>query len=476
MSRRFFLVILLVCAAIGFYHGISHAAITPLTEIKDIRYFASKEYVRIVIDLVSFTKLKKGELKDSKKIYFDLEHASALSFIKKTIDVDNSLVRKIRVGQFDKDTVRVVMDLDNYEDYRIFTLANPDRVVVDIYGVRDIPPATENTEKVEKIENTETIKPEKVETTEKVEKAEPFEKENPYKPIDAAAKAKDSTELTKEPDITAKATVRPLEHPKESGIEGSHKAKEKGVQQGEALIGRKIIVIDPGHGGHDPGAMSKSGLKEKDVVLDISLQLARILREKYYFEVYMTRSEDKFISLDERTAIANAKRADMFVSVHANANNSPSLKGIETYFLNFSNSDEALRVAARENAISIKQMKEVQSDLSLILASLARESKRDESLRLAHYVQKSMIAKLGKTYRGITDHGVKQALFYVLVGASMPSALVEVSYITNHTEERLLTTEAYKEHIAEAIAAGINKYVSSLPDSNQYARAAVHKK
>ncbi|MBF0516539.1 MAG: N-acetylmuramoyl-L-alanine amidase [Nitrospirae bacterium] len=512
MLRRFLALIIMLCFALGCYYGISAASSPAITQIKDVRYFASKDYVRVVIDLLSLTKFKKGELKDSKKIYFDIEHASVQNFTKRQVDVDNSIVKRIRVGQFDKETVRVVVDLDNFEDYKIFTLVNPDRLVVDIYGARD------NSTVVEK----QVDKP----ADKAINEKEIFDKPAADAPpvVMEAAKAKEPElihEPVKEPpvkesDITkpeaAKETFKLIEKPKEPAPEKytekipeklqeklpekspqiiaepektpeavkpgdtKHKAKEKDTRQAEALIAKKTIVIDPGHGGHDPGAMSKSGLKEKDVVLDISLQLARILREKYYFDVHMTRSDDTFISLDERTAIANGKRADLFVSIHANANNSSSLNGIETYFLNFSNSDEAMRVAARENAISMKQMKEVQSDLGLILASLARESKRDESLHLSHYIQKSLISKVGKRHRGVTDHGVKQALFYVLVGASMPAALVEVSYITNPTEEKLLNTDEYKELLAQSIAAGINKYVTSLPDSIQYAKAAAHKK
>lgn len=496
MLRRFLLIALFVSAAIGSYYGMSRASTTPITQIKDIRYFASKDYVRVVIDLVSLTKFKKGELKDSKKIYFDIEHASVLNFMKRQVDVDNSIVKRIRVGQFDKETVRVVVDLDNYEDYKIFTLINPDRLVVDIYGVREAAPAEK--EGIDKPADAPAATmeagaakepPAAAVTKEAAITKEPIVKEPEIIPeiIKEAAKPaerpkdlvkapepeKTQEKITPETDRAAEKAHEALKPPIETG---RHKAKEKTARQNEPMITRKTIVIDPGHGGHDPGAMSKNGLKEKDVVLDVSLQLARILREKYYFDVHMTRSDDQFISLDERTAIANGKRADLFVSVHANANNSPSIKGIETYFLNFSNSDEAMRVAARENAISMNQMKEVQSDLGLILASLARESKRDESLHLAHYIQKSLISKAAKKQRGVTDHGVKQALFYVLVGASMPAALVEISYITNPAEERLLSTDEYKELLAGAIANGINRYICSLPDSPQYAKAAAHKK
>ncbi|MBF0320059.1 MAG: N-acetylmuramoyl-L-alanine amidase [Nitrospirae bacterium] len=473
MHRRAFLIVVLAAFALGTFAATSPASI-KWTEIKDIRYFASKEYVRVVVDLASFTNFKQGEIKDYKKIYFDLSHASARSFTKRTIDVDNSILRRIRVGQFTPDIVRVVLDLDNFEEYKIFTLTNPDRVIVDIYGARDT-----SAEPVQQVKPAEVDKP-----TEKTPEKTLFKEPETAKEPEKAKEAAKSQEKPKEPE-KAKEDEKPSDKTKEAdkskdtgkpADKGKHKTKEKDGLKTDALIARKTIVIDPGHGGHDPGAISKNGLKEKDVVLDISLQLVKILRERYFFDVHMTRKTDKFITLDERTAIANGKRADMFVSVHANANNSPSVRGLETYFLNFSNSEEALRVAARENAISIKRMKEVQTELGLILASLARESKRDESLRLSHYIQKSMHSTIGKSYKGVADHGVKQALFYVLVGASMPSALVEVSYLTNPEEEKLLGTDEYREILAESIATGINKYVSTLPDAPQYAKAIVRKK
>ncbi|KJU84976.1 Cell wall hydrolase/autolysin, catalytic domain protein [Candidatus Magnetobacterium bavaricum] len=217
-------------------------------------------------------------------------------------------------------------------------------------------------------------------------------------------------------------------------------------------------------------------MKEKHIVLDVALRLAKLLRDKYHYEVFLTRSKDVFISLEERTAIANSKAADLFVSVHANANNTPSIKGIETYFLNFTDDKEALRVAARENAISITKMKQVQSELGVILASLARESKRDESLRLSHLIQKAIVSNLNDKFGGVVDNGVRQALFYVLVGAAMPSTLVEISYLTNAQEEKLLKTKAYKEELANSIARGIGQYVSTLPDAPEYASASAVKR
>lgn len=227
---------------------------------------------------------------------------------------------------------------------------------------------------------------------------------------------------------------------------------------------RRKIVVDAGHGGHDPGAVGKSGLYEKDVVLDIALQVKSVLMKQYpNYDVVLTRDRDVFIPLEERAAIANRVGADLFVSVHANASTNRKARGMETYLLNWTNDDESLRVAARENAISIKKMRQVQNDVSTMLASLERESKRDESVRLAGYVQNSMISGISPANPDIQNLGVKQALFYVLVGAKMPSALVEVAFISNAQEEKLLAREAYRHRVATGIAAGIHAYFLSSP-------------
>ncbi|MCI0469747.1 MAG: N-acetylmuramoyl-L-alanine amidase, partial [Nitrospirae bacterium] len=227
---------------------------------------------------------------------------------------------------------------------------------------------------------------------------------------------------------------------------------------------RKRIVIDAGHGGHDPGAVGPSGAYEKDVVLDIALRTRDVIKRRYpFYEVILTRDKDIFIPLEERAAIANKNRADLFVSIHANASPNRNAKGIETYLLNWTDDEESLKVAARENAISVKKMKQVQSELGLILASLERENKRDDSVKLAGYVQNSIMSRIQQIYPSARDLGVKQALFYVLLGAKMPSILAEVSFISNPSEEKLLSNNAYRLKLAESIAAGIRSYFLSIP-------------
>ncbi len=233
---------------------------------------------------------------------------------------------------------------------------------------------------------------------------------------------------------------------------------------------KKKIVIDPGHGGHDPGAIGPSGLYEKDVVLDIALKVRDIIKREYpTYEVILTRSSDVFIPLNERAAIANKEDADLFISIHTNASTNRQARGIETFILNWTDDEESMKVAARENAISLKQMKQAQSELGLILASLEREGKRDESIKLAGSIQKALISNITFYDSMVYNRGLKQALFYVLVDAKMPSALVEVSFISNTEEERLLAADSYRQKLAYSIVSGINAYFSITPTMPQKA-------
>lgn len=248
--------------------------------------------------------------------------------------------------------------------------------------------------------------------------------------------------------------------------------KTKNADKRAGNITRRRIVIDPGHGGHDPGAVGPKGLYEKDVVLDIALKLKKILADDPLNEVFLTRENDIFIPLEERTVIANRKGADLFVSVHANASVTRQARGIETYLLNWTDDEEAMKVAARENKISLNKMKALNRQMDIvevIKSDLSRSYKRDESVNLANYVQRSLISNLEVNYGHVLNLGVKQALFYVLFGAKMPSVLVEVSFISNPLEERLLSRDSYRQDIAKAIAEGLNSYITSAPVIQQVA-------
>lgn len=343
--------------------------------VKGIRYWSSSDYTRVVVDLSEHVEFSKNRITNPDRLYLDLLHSKIIQEIKTNLPIGDGILKAVRAGQFNNDTVRVVLDLEDIAYFNTFTLDNPARLVIDVYGKKKI------------------TKPDTV------------------------------------------------------------------------VIERKI-VIDSGHGGHDPGAVGPSGLYEKDIVLDIAKKLKKILLVNPLNKVFLTRETDVFIPLEERTAIANKKNADLFVSIHANANPRRRARGIETYLLNWTNDEEAMKVAARENAISLKKMKELNSQmdvLTIIKSDLMRANKRDESIKLAHYIQKSMVSTLNNESKNIVDLGIKQALFYVLFGAKMPSVLIEVSFISNPEEERLLSMESYRTRIAESIAEGINKYFVYFP-------------
>ena len=196
---------------------------------------------------------------------------------------------------------------------------------------------------------------------------------------------------------------------------------------------------------------------EKDIVLKLSKTLAKKLRERLNCEVLLTRDTDRKLTLEERTAIANTERADLFISMHCNAARSKKLSGIETYILNLATDEQAIAVAARENATSEKNI----SDLEYILSDLMKHAKIEESTRLANDVHKSMIRGMKKKYSKINDLGVKQAPFYVLLGARMPSILIEASFISNKLECKRLMTESYRSDICDAITDGIEKYINA---------------
>jgi len=225
-------------------------------------------------------------------------------------------------------------------------------------------------------------------------------------------------------------------------------------------LGLKIgkIVIDPGHGGHDTGTIGPNGLQEKDLVLEVGRRLGKLLESRLGAEVVYTRKDDSFIPLETRTAIANQQRADLFISIHANSSGDPDARGVETYYLNFTSSPEALEVAARENAVSEKSIYELQD----LVKKIALKEKIEESREFAGDVQESLHSGLAAKSPAIRNRGVKKAPFIVLIGANMPSILAEISFVSNPTDERRLETSDYRQRIAESLYRGIAKYVNGL--------------
>ncbi len=228
------------------------------------------------------------------------------------------------------------------------------------------------------------------------------------------------------------------------------------------LAGLKVrrIVIDPGHGGRDPGAIGPKKTLEKDITLDIARRLAKLLRKDEKLgikDVVLTRTGDRFVALERRAAIANSKKADLFISIHCNAHRIRRLRGVETFYLDLTNDRYSIKLAARENATSEKTI----SDLKFILADLALKSHVDDSITLGRAIQKATVGKLRRHYKRIKDLKLKPALFYVLIGARMPSVLVETSFISNAEEEGRLRTKTYRRRVAEGIHAGIKSFIEA---------------
>jgi len=221
--------------------------------------------------------------------------------------------------------------------------------------------------------------------------------------------------------------------------------------------GLRKIVLDPGHGGKDPGAIGPGGIAEKDIVLSIAKKLAAKLKNEMGIEVVLTRKDDRFIPLEDRTDVAKKENADLFISLHVNASPNVDARGIETYYLDNTTDEAAIRLAARENATSRKNI----SDLQFILSDMAQNMKLEDSITLAHRIQNSLVSGMTKVMSDVKDLGVKKALFYVLVGAPMPSVLVEMFFITNRSESRAMSQGSSQDAIVEALYEGIQKYSQS---------------
>jgi N-acetylmuramoyl-L-alanine amidase len=368
--------------------------------IKNIRHWSTLTYTRVVIDLESPTKYKKHllrkdpKLRKPRRLFIDLQNTWISKDIESSITIKDGLLRGARAAQYNKNTVRVVLDIDNMEGYKIFHLYDPFRIVVDVQG-----------------------------------------KERRLKPIK---------------EVVAK---RP---PKRKKIK---KEKQKGISLAKQLgLGVKRIIIDPGHGGRDPGAIGGDGLKEKDVMLKLANLVAEKVRRELKCQAILTRSSDISLPLEKRTAIANIKKADLFISLHLNAHKYKKIRGVETYFLNIALDDDAMNLAARENATSRKNI----SDLQMILNDLMLNTKINESNRLAGFVQKGLVKELQSRYKKIRSRGVRQAPFYVLIGAEMPAVLVEVGYITNTMENRRFKGETYLKRAASGIVKGIDTYIKDM--------------
>jgi len=410
-----------------------------LVEVRNIRQWTGKEYTRIVIDTADEVEFNRGRLTHPDRIYFDLfnTHLSE-SLASEVFQVGDGFLKQIRVGQNKPDVVRVVLDFESISRYNVFYLPDPHRLVVDILGIKPEPGSPADVSSPGLPPRTASASGD---------------------PSDAEASATSPPppgEVSAEPQPASAdlppAPVAMLPLPPEPTSDGRFPlSRQLGLEA-------RRVIIDPGHGGHDPGATSHNGLQEKDLVLDISRRVAKFLETQGNYEVILTRNDDVFIPLEERTAIANSQGADLFVSIHANASRNRRARGLETYYLNLATSPEAEETAARENAVSTRRMTELEELLSQIM----NNSKIAESREFAHHVHQSMVKRAVESDRHSRDLGVKTAPFYVLLGANMPSVLIEVSFLSNSDDATLLSSGDFRHKIAESIVEGITTYTTTL--------------
>jgi N-acetylmuramoyl-L-alanine amidase len=399
-----------------------------LAQVQEIRHWSTPNYTRVVIDLERPVQFEHHllpedkELKKPRRIYLDLKSAQVPKEIDSVIPIRDGLLQGARAAQYTKDTVRVVLDIDNIEGYKVFPLQDPFRIVIDVRGA-------EVKEKTEEKTKEKESEPEKEKEPDKDKERKDLAKVEPRRPRRGVAKAKEADKT-----VTL--------------------ARQLGLSV-------KRIVLDPGHGGKDPGCYIDGQIVEKDITLALAQIVEKKVQEKFGIEVLLTRDKDVFVPLEKRTAFANVNKADLFISLHINANKQSEVHGFETYFLNMATDERAVLLAARENATSEKSI----SDLQSILNDLMLNTKISESSKLAHDVQRGVLGQVRRRYEGVRDLGVKQAPFYVLIGAEMPAILVETGFMTNSVERKRLQNPRYLETLADGIVAGVERYMKSLSKS-----------
>jgi N-acetylmuramoyl-L-alanine amidase len=379
--------------------GTVPAPASDRVQVTGLRFLSSKYFTRVMMELSQDAKFEVRQLKEDPakgippRIYVDISGARLAMSSKEPVPVDDGLLRQVRVGQYSAEVVRVVLDMTSLRDHKVFILPDPHRLVIDLQG-QQTPESLALKGEAARVENT--------------------------------------------PNVSA-----PLKNRKAT------------LPQGNAPGIRKI-VIDPGHGGKDPGAIGVGGLMEKDLVLSIAKKLALKLKNEMGVQVVLTRNDDRFVALEDRTYRANAEDADLFISLHTNASANGEARGVETYYLNNTSDEAALLLAARENGSARKPV----SDLQFILSDMTQNMKLEDSITLAHRLQQSVVGGMTKAVGEVRDLGVKKALFYVLVGARMPSVLVEMFFVTHRVEGPAMSREANQDALVDSLFDGIQKYQS----------------
>lgn len=410
--------------------------------LEQVQRVVMPDGVRLILNLDAEAPFHQEEIDHPRRLFFDLHGVQAVASLKDaTLKFDGDLAKEVRLGRH-PDATRVVVDLDGVASYDVYPLYGPYRLVVDLHRTKGAAAPA--------VSAAATAFPAVAATTSGVSAS-------PGSAVPAAL-----PDITAEPVAPKSAPLiasDPL--PTVSALPPAANSNGKFSLSRQLGLGVSRIVIDAGHGGHDPGAQG-NGINEAELTLDVAQRLKALLEKQPGIEVVMTRDTDVFVPLQERTEIANRENADLFLSIHANASRNADAHGVETYFLNFAMNPEAEAVAARENASSGQPM----HSLPDLVKTIALNNKINESRDFAATVQRSMVKKLSAKNHHLRDLGVKQAPFVVLIGATMPSVLAEISFVTNKQDGSLLKTGPYRQQVAQALADAVLKYQQELKRTN----------
>ncbi len=476
-----------------------------LSTVRSIRFWSTADYTRVIIDMDAEAKYEQSRLSNPDRVYFDILNSKlGDELLTHAIAVGDDILKEVRVAQHRSGTVRVVFDISDIGGVSVSNLHDPFRIVVDLSrkGVaaaslrRPDPVPVSRKPRIE----TKPQPPPPMAITEmqpsppKEAPAKTAKIEQPPVPDNPEPKMQKPLSITELPATPARE-VKPAKAPA-ADIAPASMANTAAVSKGEGkladtgikappavkpeilpppkaaeptsrgdrtltrMLGLKVgrIVIDPGHGGHDFGTIGPGGLPEKDLVLSLARSLRKMIQEKIGAEVILTRDDDTFISLEERTAIANQHKADLFISIHANSSRNHSISGVETYYLDFAKTDAEREIAARENATTVNNVR----DLEDLIKKIAQADKSTESRELASIVQTKLYSGARQVFSSTRNRGVRSAPFIVLIGANMPSVLAEVAFISNPKDERLLNREAAKQCLVKALFTGIDGYMKTL--------------
>jgi N-acetylmuramoyl-L-alanine amidase len=439
------------------------AADAPMRSVTAVRHWSIADATRVAVEISSDFQFRTDRLHNPERVYFDILDSRPKIENRRLYseEISDRFLKRVRVAETVPGITRVVLDLADNVEPTTSELINPHRLIIELRAAAT-PPVISQTQPVVPAAVIPAAVP--APPVERPVTAEPAKVQLASDSVAAPApvvsrESKVAVAKTADPPAPiAATTAAPAPMPAELAKSAKHTSE--GENSLIRALGLKInrVVIDPGHGGHDEGTSGPKGLLEKDLVLDVSQRLGKLIEQHMGAEVIYTRTDDTFVPLEGRTALANEKKADLFLSIHANSSPVPHVAGIETYYLNFTDSKDSLDIAGRENASSEKSIFELRD----LIQKITAHDKAEESREFAGRVQASLYAFSARNNPAEKNRGVRKAPFVVLIGASMPSVLAEIGFISNPREEALLKKPDYRQKLAEALYRGVSRYAESL--------------